>query len=157
MLVGLDGSLRDSNNDTGFCFLSLRCSPMGLSENGRLERTGDVSSVPTFGGAGFCGGFAVPQPSIECADNQVVVGMSARSSGNFGAITQLQLRCATINASGQVQPENFTDSWGTIANGNTNDASMECPAQTVATGIRGRSGAVVDSLAFDCRAVSIAP
>jgi len=156
LLIGVEGDFYQGDDDgAGFCNVRARCSQVRLGQSGRIEHVGDVTSRPEGNAIGFCGGPTTAIAPVECGADQVVTGLSARMSGQYGAVTELQLRCATIDSNGQVQNENFTESWGFIVNNVTGNESTSCPEQTVATALEGRVGAVIDALGLRCSRVAI--
>lgn len=156
-LIGLDGSFYlGGDNGAGLCTVQVRCSKVRFDDEGSIEHYGEVSALPADS-IGFCGGNMTPLPPLRCADNQLVTELQARTSGSFGAITEVQLRCATVNQDGEVLLENFTDSWGQIVGMVQDDQTTSCPSNAVAVGLVGRVGAVIDAMALGCQGVGVRP
>lgn len=157
-LIGLDGSFYlGGDNGAGLCNVQVRCSKVRFNDDGSIEHYGKVSALPASDLIGFCGGNMTPLPALRCAENQVVTALHARTSGGFGAITEVQLRCGTVNQGGEVLLENLTDSWGQIVGAVQDDLATSCPSDTAAIALVGRVGAVIDAMAIGCQGVGVRP
>ncbi len=147
-LVGFMGDVYDRG---GFCNLRARCSRMQAGRTG-LERVGKLTMVPDDPVADCEDEEALG--FVECGPGQFVAGFSGYTSGRFDAVTEVQLRCATQGPAGAIVLENSTKPWGEVFD-DDDDFTIDCPADMVATGFGGRSGAAVDALYFNCQRLRV--
>lgn len=116
----------------------------GVSMAQEATQTFTVSRLTTSysGERGGGGGFPF---NLSCNDGQVLVGVNARAGA---LVDRLQGLCRPVTATGAwTGSESVTGSAG----GNGGSAvTRRCPANYAVSGFRGRQGAFLDQVAFEC-------
>ncbi len=131
----------------GLCEVQVKCGRL-ISENGVTTRmeAAPLAPVGTCGGAdAFDREITTANPTLECSDNKVAVGMVI-SSTDF--VTGLTLRCASLTVEG----EELIIGLDPIS---SEPKRVDCPSRQVAVGIGGNKGYVVDQMGLGCKEIEV--
>ncbi len=153
VVVGLDGDFYLGGDDgAGFCEVQAVCAELSI-QGSQVSHT-NLSQVPVGTTVGDCGTNRIPQEALLCPDQQVVVGLAATQGGLYLALTEIELRCGAIDSTGFIFNRAFTELWGQpVAPAGTRQRA-DCTDPSVAVGIHGRAGIVINRLGFLCQSLS---
>ena len=156
VLVGFDGDFyRAADDGAGFCEFKAVCAR--LSINATTVTRSETTLVPVETFVGDCGGNRVLLEQALCPAPQVIVGFAARQSGMFGAVTQLELRCGAVDTTGSLINRAFEEPWGQLVGTSGSRQFSDCDDPSVAVGIQGVSGVVIDELGLLCQRLAPSP
>lgn len=154
VLVGFDSDFYLGNDQgAGFCEVRAMCAKLLVS--GASVTLSNTELVPQEVPVGDCGDNRVALEAMRCPDDGVVVGLSAVRSGQYQAITEIELRCGAIDNTGFIFNRAYSDVWGDRVGSAGSRRTTDCADPTVATGFYGTAGIVIDSLGLLCQSLAL--